>query len=94
MDWFVWGQVLIHSSRTILKRFYMQQNLTQVTIIYYHVDSLELIHAVKYFPSNQHGRVVIPKIFKEGKSIIAVCKGEIQILNKVGDRILSVGEVA
>jgi len=72
----------------------MQQNLTQVTIIYYHDESLELLHEIKLFPNNQHGRIVIPKAFKEGKSIIAVCKGEIQILNKVGDRILAISEAS
>lgn len=72
----------------------MQQNLTQVTVIYYQNESLELLHEVKTFPKNQQGRVVIPEVFKEGKSIIAVCQGEIKILNKVGDRILSVDQVA
>jgi len=72
----------------------MQQSLTQVTIIYYHDESLELLHEVKSFPKNHQGRVVIPEMFKEGKSIIAVCKGEIQIINKVGDRILSLSKVA
>ena len=72
----------------------MQQSLTQVTIIYYHVDSLELLHEVKSFPQNHRGRVVLPEGYKEGKSIIAVCEGEIKILNKMGDRILSVGKVA
>lgn len=72
----------------------MQQSLAQVTIIYYQNESLELLHEVKIFPKNQQGRVVIPEVFKEGKSIIAVCQGEIQILNKVGDRILSVDQVA
>jgi uncharacterized protein (TIGR02922 family) len=72
----------------------MEQDLIQVTIIYYQVESLELLHEVKSFPKNQHGRVVLPAEFKKGKSIIAVCEGEITILNKVGDRILSVGKVA
>lgn len=72
----------------------MQLNLTQITIIYYHNESLELQHEVKSFPKNQQGRVVIPELFKKGKSIIAVCEGEIKILNKVGDRILSVGKLA
>ncbi|WP_019028878.1 TIGR02922 family protein [Colwellia piezophila] len=72
----------------------MQLNLTQITIIYYHDESLELLHEVKSFPKNQQGRVVIPELFKKGKSIIAVCEGEIKILNKVGDRILSVGKLA
>ena len=72
----------------------MQENLTQVTIIYYHDESLELRHEVDFFPNNHQGRVVIPEAFKEGKSIIAVCQGKVQILNKVGDRILSVGKIA
>lgn len=65
----------------------------KVTIIYYQDDGLELHHKVKTFEQNQDGRVIIPPAFKEGKSIIAVCDGEVQILNKVGDRILSVNYV-
>ncbi|PKH85773.1 TIGR02922 family protein [Colwellia sp. Bg11-28] len=72
----------------------MKKTLTQVTIIYYQVESLELLHEVKSFPKNHQGRVVLPEEFKKGKSIIAVCEGEITILNKVGDRILSVGKIA
>jgi len=68
--------------------------LRQVTIIYYCDNSLELHHQVETFPQNEHGRVVIPDSFKDDKSIIAVCDGEIEILNKVGDRILSVDFVA
>ena len=66
----------------------------KVTIIYYSDDGLELHHKVKDFDQNMEGRVIIPKSFKEGKSIIAVCDGEIETLNKVGDRILSVNYVA
>ena len=66
----------------------------EVTIIYYRDDGLELHHKVKSFDQNDEGRVIIPQAFKEGKSIIAVCDGEIEILNKVGDRILSVNYVA
>ncbi len=65
-----------------------------VTIIYYSDDDLELHHKVKIFEQNEDGRVIIPQAFKDGKSIIAVCDGEIQILNKIGDRILSVNYVA
>lgn len=65
-----------------------------VTIIYYRDDALELLHEVRSFIQNEHGRVVIPASFKEDKSIIAVCEGEIAILNKIGDRILSVGKTA
>jgi uncharacterized protein (TIGR02922 family) len=65
-----------------------------VTIIYYNDDGLELHHKVKSFKQNDDGRVIIPQSFKTGKSIIAVCDGEIEILNKVGDRILSVNYIA
>lgn len=66
----------------------------KVTIIYYSDDGLELHHKVKTFEQNDDGRVVIPQEFKVGKSIIAVCDGEIEILNKIGDRILSVNYIA
>mgnify|MGYP000240209295 FL=1 len=65
----------------------------KVTIIYYQDDGLELHHKVKVFPQNEEGRVIIPQEFKDGKSIIAVCDGEVEILNKVGDRILSVNYI-
>lgn len=65
----------------------------KVTIIYYQDDGLELHHKVQTFDQNDDGRVVIPQTFKNGKSIIAVCDGEVQILNKVGDRILSVNYI-
>ena len=61
-----------------------------VTIIYYTEGSLELKHDVKTFEENINGRVIIPNDFKVDKSIIAVCDGEIEILNKVGERIISV----
>ncbi len=64
-----------------------------VTIIYYSDNSLELLHEVVKLPQNKAGRVMIPASFKIAKSIIAVCEGEIVILNKLGDRILPVGEV-
>lgn len=68
-----------------------EQTLTTVTIIYYNESSVELQHEVKDYPKNAHGRVIIPDEFKEGKSIVAVCLGEVVILNKAGDRVISVG---
>jgi len=85
------------------KCFAVKQNLKRVlmdtkkerlvTIIYYCDTSLELLHEARTFPENENGRVIIPLSFKEDKSIIAVCAGEIEIINKVGDRILSVDYV-
>jgi uncharacterized protein (TIGR02922 family) len=70
------------------------QHTTQVTVIYYSDESLELFHEMAYFLKKNDGRVVIPQLFKKGKSIIAVCHGEVQILNKFGDRIISISDVA
>jgi uncharacterized protein (TIGR02922 family) len=61
--------------------------LCTVTIIYYCDHSLELMHYVGSFPQNSSGRVIISEAFKDEKSIVAVCEGEITILNKLGDRI-------
>lgn len=72
----------------------MQNDLTLVTIIYYDEKSLELRHEVGSFPKTQGERVVISEEFKNGKSIIAVCLGEVQILNKLGDRVLLDSDVA
>lgn len=63
-----------------------------VTIIYYCDSSLELLHEIAEFEQNSAGRVIIPSAFKKEKSIIAVCEGEIVILNKFGDRIMTIGE--
>ncbi len=66
------------------------ENLTTVTIIFYNENCIELQHEVKSYPESDSGRVIIPSSFKEGKSIVAVCLGEITILNKVGDRVIAV----
>ena len=71
-----------------------QFNSETVTIIYYCDSSLELKHQVIKAEKNQSGRVVIPQLFKENKSIIAVCHGDIKILNKMGDRIIAAEYVA
>lgn len=59
-----------------------------VTVIYYSEQSLELHSDCAEFSVNDNGRVIIPTQFKKGKSIVAVCEGEISILNKIGDRIV------
>ncbi|MEW6990196.1 TIGR02922 family protein [Colwelliaceae bacterium 6441] len=59
-----------------------------VTIIYYCDSSLELKHQVCTFTQSESGRVIIPEEFRKNKSIVAVCNGDVEILNKVGERIL------
>ncbi len=64
------------------------RNMKKVTIIFYDDESLMLKHFVGRFPlSSATGRVILPDDFKEGKSIIAVCEGDVNIMNSVGDRI-------
>ena len=69
-----------------------ENTLRTVTVIYYCDTSLELLHETRKFEQNIHGRVILPDDFKDGKSIIAVCDGEIKILNKLGDRITLIEE--
>ncbi|QOL24788.1 TIGR02922 family protein [Thalassotalea sp. LPB0316] len=59
-----------------------------VTVIYYEEASLVIKHDIKTFKVSPNGRIVLPECYKEGKSVIAVCEGKINVLNKVGDRIL------
>ena len=40
----------------------MQQGLTQVTIIYYHDESLELLHELMSLTINEQGMVVLSLI--------------------------------
>lgn len=70
------------------------QSSKTVTVIFYDNVSLELQHQVGNFSYNQNGRVIIPTAFKEGKSIIAVCEGDVNVLNKIGERILPLQSVA
>ena len=61
--------------------------IKEVTIIYYGELSLELQHSVEHFLQLENGRVIIPDSYKQDKSIIAVCDGAVNILNKFGERI-------
>ncbi|MGY5452207.1 DUF2375 family protein [Agarivorans sp. MS3-6] len=63
-------------------------NLTDVTILYYpddnpyHLRALLLKNQVK----NQQGRVVISAEHRQGKIIVAVISGQVELLNMLGDR--------
>ncbi len=67
-----------------------KDDLIAVTIIYYNDNCIELQHTVKSYPKSESGRVIIDTEFKKNKSIVAVCLGEITILNKVGDRVIGI----
>ena len=70
------------------------EQLQTVTVIYYDEASLELHHDVKTFPVNQKSghRVILPNEYRVGKSIVAICEGAVNILNKVGERVLPLDE--
>ena len=68
-------------------------NYKTVTIIFYGESSLEIQYQVSQFELSNEGRVIIPDSFKAGKSIIAVCDGAINILNKLGDRIIPMNNI-
>lgn len=67
--------------------------LKEVTIIYYNDHSMELMHDFKRFPQSGEGRVLVPEEYKKGKSILVVCEGNINILNKLGERITAASNV-
>jgi uncharacterized protein (TIGR02922 family) len=64
----------------------MQNDLTRVTIIYYDNKSCKLLNEVSSFPRTQGGRVVISEECKKDKSIVAVCLGEVKILDTLVER--------
>lgn len=67
-----------------------------VTVLFY--DDEFLLELKSEVVSNcevaSGGRVVIPDTFKEGKLIVAVLDGKVNILNKLGDRATPVKHVA
>ena len=65
-----------------------QSQVKTVTLLYYCDNDLTLHHEVHELPMSEAGRVIIPEHLKLGRSIIAVCEGKVEILNKLGERIL------
>lgn len=67
---------------------------TLATLIFYEDDTLELKHETHPLKKGDNGRLIIPDELKLGRSIIAVCDGEVDILNSIGDRIVPFEHVA
>jgi len=66
----------------------MSEAKRKVTIIYCCDNDLALYRKTQVFNLNAYGDMVIPQDFKRGKTIVAVCDGEINIINSVGDRVV------
>jgi uncharacterized protein (TIGR02922 family) len=64
-----------------------QSPLNVITVIYFQNDSLELQHQTLTTEHDQKGRAILSASFKKNKSIVAVCKGNVELLNKIGDRV-------
>jgi uncharacterized protein (TIGR02922 family) len=72
------------------------QKLTQqvsgeatITVLYYEAPAGLIMHneVLSGLVVSDTGRVMIPKEFRYGKSIIAVLEGECTILNSLGERV-------
>ncbi|MFQ3264176.1 MAG: hypothetical protein ACI9U5_000038 [Colwellia sp.] len=59
-----------------------------VTVIYCCDDDLAMYRKTENFNLNAYGDMVIPHDFERGKIIVAVCDGDIDITNSVGDKLL------
>lgn len=67
----------------------MSEATRKVTIIYCCDDDLTLYRKTKNFNLNAYGDMIIPQDFKRGKTIVAVCEGEIDVINSVGDKLVN-----
>jgi uncharacterized protein (TIGR02922 family) len=64
------------------------KDLHTFTVIYTCEQTLLLFNEVLHLPVCPiEKRVHIPESFKEGKIIIAVCEGDVSVLNTLGDRV-------
>jgi len=67
----------------------MCETKRKVTVIYCCDGELELYRKTQSFNLNEYGDMIIPQDFKRGKTIVAVCEGEVEILNSIGDRLVA-----
>jgi len=67
---------------------FMSEAKRKVTIIYCCDNDLAMYRKTQVFNLNAYGDMIIPQDFKRGKTIVAVCDGEIDIINSVGDRVV------
>jgi len=66
----------------------MSEAKRKVTVIYCCDDELEMYRKTQSFNINAYGDMIIPQDFKRGKTIVAVCEGEVDVINSVGDKLV------
>ena len=67
----------------------MSEANRKITVIYCCDNKLELYRETMDVNDNSYGDMVIPKDFRAGKTIVAVCEGEINILNSVDNKLVA-----
>lgn len=67
----------------------MSEGKRTVTVIYCCDHDLALYNQTQSFCLNEYGDMIIPRDFRRGKTIVAVCEGEIDIINSVGDKLVA-----
>ena len=65
----------------------MSEAKRKVTVIYCCDDDLALYKKTQSFNLNVYGDMIIPQDFKRGKTIVALCEGDIDVINSVGDKL-------
>jgi uncharacterized protein (TIGR02922 family) len=62
-----------------------------VTVLYYyHHDILKLSSEVlQNLPISERGRVLLSAKFREDKTIVAILRGDVEVLNTLGERLES-----
>ena len=66
----------------------MSKAKRKVTVIYCCDDDLAMYRKTQNFNLNAYGDLIIPQDFKRGKTIVALCEGEVDIINSVGDKLI------
>jgi len=61
----------------------------KVTVIYCCDNELTMYRKTQSFNINAYGDMIIPQEFKRGKTIVAVCEGDIDVINSVGDKLVN-----
>ena len=73
----------------------MPQSQTIIATLFFYEDSdITLHHETHTLALSPAGRAIIPAHLKHGRSIIAVCEGKVEVLNKMGDRLIPIEGVA
>ena len=67
----------------------MHEAKRKVTVIYCCDNDLALYRKTQSFNLNDYGDMIIPQDFKRGKTIVAVCEGEIDVINSIGDKLVA-----